>query len=154
MTTKSDTRKILKIILISTICVIILGYIAFNSRLLIAGPQIEDIFPSSGSSFDKPVIEITGNAKNISFISLNDNPIFIDEEGKFEEKLLLSPGLSIIKLYGRDRFDRETTKYLQYVYNGEIISVPEEFEIETNASSSEEDLESGTSSTSSEEEIN
>lgn len=137
MPKKNDTRKIAKIILISIISLIILGYVLFSSRLLIAGPQIKDISPMNGSSFDKPVIELTGTTKSISFISLNDHPIFIDEEGEFKEKLLLSPGLSIIKIYGRDRFDRETTKYLQYVYTGEEIFNQLDLDNVINASSSD-----------------
>lgn len=114
-----------KISLVSVV-LIILGFFIFNnSKIFFAGPQIEIISPKNGSAFDFPLIEIKGNAKNISFVSLDDYPIFIDEEGNFSEKLLLNPGISIIKLYARDKFERESKTILQYMYTGTSTSISE-----------------------------
>lgn len=113
---RRDSRTTIRRVLITIIILIVVGYIIFNSRFLITGPQIEVIYPPDGASLSERLIEIRGETRNIAYISLNDHPIFVDEEGNFSEKLLLSPGLSIIELYGNDRFDRETTEYLQYVY--------------------------------------
>lgn len=108
----------LKIGAISLIILIIGLYISFNSRSLLLGPQISVFEPISGSTFDDPFIEIKGEAKNISFINLDDNPIYVNEEGYFNEKLLLSPGLSIIKVDAIDKFGREKTIFLKYTYTG------------------------------------
>ena len=107
-----------KISLMSVVFITLGFFIFNNSKVFIAGPQIEITSPENGLSFEDPVIEIRGNAKNISFISLDDHPIFIDEEGNFREKLLLNPGISIIKVYARDKFKRETETILQYTYLG------------------------------------
>lgn len=118
--------------------IIIGGYVLFNFRFLITGPQINIVSPENGSQFEEPTITLIGKTKNISFISLNDRPIFVDEDGNFSEKLLLSPGLSIIELYGQDRFDRETRILLQYVYTGEVILASPTLQEPSEASSSEE----------------
>ncbi len=127
-----------KLIITGTISVLILILIYgfFNARLLIAGPQIEIFSPENGMSFDTPFIEIFGKARNTSFISMNGNPIYINENDEFREKLLLSPGTSIIKIDARDRFERSTEKILWYTYDGEPtkINVPE-VPIETSSSS-------------------
>ena len=134
-------RFFLKIFITSLVILSIGFFIFFNSRLFIKGPQIEVFGPENGSSFEDPFIEITGKTENVSFISLNDNPIFIDESGNFREKLLLSPGVSIIELYAHDTFNREKTILLQYVYNGTEIerskleeeeSIPNEEVVEEN----------------------
>lgn len=137
-----------KITLVS-IVVVTLGFFIFNnSKLFFAGPQIEIFSPENGSSFDDPVIEIKGQARNISFISLDDRAIFIDEGGNFREKLLLNPGISIIKMYARDKFERETETILQYTYLGtstplsdmQIDPVTEDVEAEGFATTTEEML--------------
>lgn len=101
------------------IALIIVGYAIFNSRLLIAGPQILIKGPENGSSFEDPLIELRGTAKNTAFITLDGNPIYVDENGNFNEKLLLAPGTSIIKLDATDRFDRATETTLWYTFKGE-----------------------------------
>lgn len=108
----------IKVLLIVIGIALLLSYMLFNFRIFIKGPQIDSIEPQNGSSFSEPFIIVRGKAKNISYISLNDTPIFVDEKGNFGQKLLLSPGLSIIKLYARDKFEREVTKTLEYVYTG------------------------------------
>ena len=128
---------------------IIIGYTVFNSRLLIAGPQIIVKGPETGSVFEDPLIELRGKAKNTSFITLDGNPVYVDEDGNFNEKLLLSPGTSIIKLDATDRFDRaaETTLWYTYKTDKEIV-VPNMSDI---ASSTEENLDYDENATSTED---
>jgi hypothetical protein len=118
-----------KLIFIGTILlvVVILLYAFFNARLLIAGPEIIIKSPENGLSFDTPFIEIVGEARNTSFISMNGNTVYINEENEFREKLLLPPGTSIIKIDARDRFERSTEVLLWYTYKGSTneIIVPE-----------------------------
>lgn len=132
----AKNRKTL-VLLISLIILSVLGtFIFFNSRLFIKGPQIEIFSPKNGSSFEDPFIEILGKVQNVSFISIDDNPIFIDESGNFSEKLILSPGVSIIEVYAYDTFKRDKTILLQYVYNGTSVERNEKY-INTSSTSEE-----------------
>lgn len=138
-----------KIIFIATLVVIIiiLGYALFNARLLISGPQIIIKSPVNGSKFDIPLIQIEGEARNTSFISMNGRPIYINEENQFKEKLLLPEGTSIIKFDAKDRFNRTTETTLWYTFSGkkpEII-LPEVEEIETSSSTVETKFSSSSS---------
>ncbi|MBC8465252.1 MAG: hypothetical protein H8D63_02685 [Parcubacteria group bacterium] len=100
-----STLSILGIILF----VLTLGfYILYQSRDVIVGPTIELIFPENGAVLSEPYIVVYGRTENISFISLNDLPISVDEEGRFSETLLLAPGHNILELSARDRFGKET----------------------------------------------
>lgn len=87
------------------------------------GPQIIIKSPENGLSFTTPFIEIVGEAKNTSFISMNGRTIYINEKDEFREKLLLPPGTSIIKIDARDRFERSTEETLWYTYEGEHVEV-------------------------------
>lgn len=95
---------------------VIVGYILFNSRILIEGPTITIKTPQNGSSTEEKITKLEGETKNTTFISINDRPITIDENGKFSETLLLLPGYNIIVFRIKDKFNRELTKKLELFY--------------------------------------
>ncbi|PIR39989.1 MAG: hypothetical protein COV33_02315 [Candidatus Zambryskibacteria bacterium CG10_big_fil_rev_8_21_14_0_10_34_34] len=96
--------------------IILLSYGVFNARNLIIGPIIEVYSPNQNTETKENLLIIKGRAKNISFLSLNSKPIFVDMEGLFEEKLLLSPGSNIIEIRAKDRFKKEILKTLKVYY--------------------------------------
>ena len=92
-------------------------YSLFQARFLIIGPHISVTSPKDGETVPSPVFDLVGNAQNISYISVNDRPIFLNEKGDFNEKLIAQTGLSIITLRAKDRFGRLTEKSIRVVYN-------------------------------------
>jgi hypothetical protein len=102
--------------LASLVILVIGGYSLFQARKLIEGPEISIISPLNGATVMDSLVDITGVAKNINEISVNDRPILIDEQGNFKEKLLLYPGYNIIKLRAKDKFGKEVEKEIQNVY--------------------------------------
>lgn len=90
-------------------------YALFQARFIILGPQITLTSPQDGQVATSSLIYVRGVAHNVTFISLDDRPIFLDEQGNFEEKLLVSPGQSTIMIRARDRFGRETEKTTRIV---------------------------------------
>jgi len=96
--------------------VLLVSYGIFNARNLIFGPTIEIYSPAQNTETRENLITIKGKAKNITFLSLNSKPIFVDMEGLFEEKLLLSPGSNIIEIRAKDRFKNEVLKTLKVYY--------------------------------------
>jgi len=107
--------QILKISLLSLLGLVIFGYTTFQANKIIRGPVIDIEFPRNGSTFNSTLIEISGKAKNIAYINLNDRKIFTDKEGYFSEELLLSPGYNIIKLDAKDKFGSYTEEHLKLV---------------------------------------
>jgi len=95
----------------------LLGYAIFEARYLILGPKITTISPSQGFMSDIAPFFVEGRAQNIVRISLNDRPIFVDEEGHFKEKLLLQKGYTIMTLRAEDRFGRSTEEFLYLAHN-------------------------------------
>lgn len=92
---------------ISFLALILVFYILFQSRNFLMGPRLAFLSPLDGETLNGPIIEVAGTAKNVSFLSLNDKQIFINDDGEFRERLLPSPGLVILTLKGKDRFGRE-----------------------------------------------
>src|SRR5688572_8261748 len=96
---------------------LLVPYVLFQARFLILGPQVEIISPKDAEIVTNEVLNIKGVAKNVSWIALNGRQIFTDEEGVWEETLLLSPGVSIMTVAVRDRFGREREESVRVIYN-------------------------------------
>jgi len=107
--------SILKSTSLSVFFILIIVYALFQGSKIIIGPTIKIYSPENGATFSQSLIEIEGVAKNISYINLNNRPIFTDKNGYFKEKFLLSPGYNIIKLDARDKFKNHTEKVLELV---------------------------------------
>jgi hypothetical protein len=116
MTDRNTTKKLINIIIFSIIILLILGYTGYEAQKVVFGPRIEVESPTSGISVSDSLIEIKGNVKNTRDLFLNDRKIFIDENGNFEEKLLLSYGYNIIFIKAIDKFEREKSESIEIVY--------------------------------------
>lgn len=95
---------------------LLVSYGIFNARNLIIGPVIEIFSPAKDMETEENTFTVKGRVKNMTFLSMNEKPIFVDTEGLFEEKLLLSPGSNIIEIEARDRFKNETQKIVKIYY--------------------------------------
>lgn len=94
---------------------VILSYVWVKSRDFLEGPVIIIHSPDSGETFES-LIDITGEARHISNITLNDRKIFVDEKGLFSEQLLLSEGYNIITIEAGDRFKRTVRETIELVF--------------------------------------
>ena len=95
--------------------ILLIAYSLYQARALLVGPQIWIGNPQDGDTVEDPLVIMEGQSKNIAWISLNDRQIFTDENGQWSEKLLVSPGLSIMTVKARDRFGRKTEKNVKIV---------------------------------------
>ena len=110
-----NAKSLLRISIFSVLGLIIISYSLFQAQKIIRGPVIEVFKPENGAKYNQTLIEIEGRARNISYLNLNDRPIFTDKDGYFKEKLLLSPGYNIIKLDATDKFKARTEKKLEVI---------------------------------------
>jgi len=119
----NNSKIALKVFFSIFIGVIVVGYSLFSSRHIIKGPTIVVESPQNGELIKDNFVEIKGKSENLNYITLNDRQIYIDDEGNFIEKLILYEGENTLKLYGKDKFGRETTKYIQVVAPEDIQPV-------------------------------
>jgi len=113
MTQKKDAKTWIRIIFFTVLVLVILGYSGFQARKILEGPELKVTSLKTGAVLKDPLVEIKGVAYNIKEISMDDRPIYIDEKGNFNEKLLLFPGYNIIKLKAGDKFGKVTSKTLE-----------------------------------------
>lgn len=122
---KGHIKLYLKILLSFLFVSLIFGYAFYQSRNLVAGPVITINEPENGTTTTLQLLKISGVAKNVKKITLNDRVIDIDEAGNFSERLLLSEGYNILKISGWDKFDKKTEKIIELVYK-ENVAAPDD----------------------------
>ncbi len=116
MLTRYGLHKILKVSVIILGILIVLGYALFATHDFILGPTISVTEPANGATFTSPSIRIKGVVLRIQDISLNGRSITIDEQGNFNEAVLLAPGYNVFTLAARDKFGRSKDVRLELVY--------------------------------------
>lgn len=116
ITPYKDGKMILKTLIISVFVLAIVSYGLFQAKKILTGPEISVALPHNGQTVSESAVEISGVAKNIAAISLDDRPIYIDESGNFKEKLMLYPGYNIITLKAHDKFGSIVEKKVDLVY--------------------------------------
>lgn len=100
------------------ICIIagtLIFYAVYQARLLIAGPSLA-LDQALAVTYTERVATITGTARNVSAITLNDRTIFTDDDGRFNERLVLENGYTIMTLRATDRYGRVVTLTQPLVY--------------------------------------
>jgi hypothetical protein len=116
--TRTSFLRLLKIIAAIIIAGIIIGYAIWRSFNYARGPHIEIFEPANGSSTASTTLLIRGQAKRINNLTLNGMSMFINEEGDFNSRVIIFPGINRLTISGRDQFGRETSTSLEIVGKG------------------------------------
>lgn len=109
------TPAIIKFSGFIALCIVVLSYGLWQSRLLIQGPVITITTPLNGAIVSDTHTNLTGQVKNVSYITLNGRQIYADEYGNINEPLWLPEGYNIIQVSGTDKFGRSITRTLELV---------------------------------------
>lgn len=113
---KDGVKKIIKISSLSLIFVFILVYAIFRSHSLIFGIKIKNVNLIDGSRVENSVLKITGQAENAVDLTLNGREISVDEEGNFNETIVLLSGYNIVSIKAKDKFGYLDEKDYKLIY--------------------------------------
>jgi hypothetical protein len=114
-TSRTNNLRLLKIAGIVLLFLLITIYAGLKSLNYARGPEINILYPTQGTITSSTSILVTGQAFRINKITLNGNPISIDENGNWEHVVIIFPGLNPIKIYAEDQFGRNTSTKLDIV---------------------------------------
>ena len=93
-----------KKLLISILGVLVLVYGIWQARDFLSGPRVYLESPKEGEILDQSLLYVKGRAIDVSKFMLDGRTIFTDENGNFEEKILLADGVNYIEIYAEDKF--------------------------------------------------
>jgi hypothetical protein len=116
--TRTSLLRLIRILAAVVIAGTIVAYAIWRSLNYARGPHIDIFEPVNGSSVASATTTVRGISERINNLTLNGNPIFIDEEGHFSEVIIVFPGINRLTIAGRDQFGRETSTLLEIVGKG------------------------------------
>lgn len=109
-------RTVVQFSALAVLIMCVTGYVIFQARYLIIGPQIFLTDPPDLLQNERR-ITLRGTAKNISRLWINDRPIYTDLQGNFKETVVLENGYTVTTLRAEDRYGRETRVSESFVYS-------------------------------------
>lgn len=115
-----DTKKLVKIVLVSLFFLFIILYAFFTSKDLIFGVKIKDVNLIDGTKVNTEILNVTGNAKHAIKLKLNEREISVDQKGNFNETISLFSGYNIINIKAEDKFGHMDQKNYKLIYEAEI----------------------------------
>ena len=92
--------------------IIVIAYAAYRSLPYLRGPVIHIFQPVDGSSVSSTTVIVIGRADRVNSLSLNGDPIQVDQSGNFQQTLIVFPGMNLITLTATDQFKRTTSSEL------------------------------------------
>ena len=122
--TRTAFQRLLKILALTVFVAIIVTYAVWRSLNYARGPVIRVTEPLNGAGIASTTVNIRGQALRVNTITLNGRPISIDQQGYFNEIVIIFPGLNVLTIEAGDQFNRHVKTELQLVGTRVINSVP------------------------------
>lgn len=107
------TPQVLLTIALSVFAVGLLGYIWFQVRSFAAAPILEIKNPDSQIVVSLEEIIVEGKTDPSASLFINNEPIAIDGEGYFKERIKLALGLNGLEIVAKNKAEKETKKTIQ-----------------------------------------
>ncbi len=102
---------------VALLMVLFVSYILFQARFIISGPEISFVDLPQVVQNER-VIKLNGLAENITAIYLNGRPIVTDENGNFNEAVVLENGYTVVSIDAVDLYGRHKHIEEPFVYQG------------------------------------
>jgi hypothetical protein len=116
-------RALVKSALIVCFLLLLVLYILWQARFLIAGPRIT-LTEEPARVHNDRVVTLEGTVANITSLSLNGRQIFTDPTGHFKEALVLENGYTIATIAATDRYGRVTKLERPFMYTPASLVTP------------------------------
>ena len=105
--------RIVRYILIVSVMIICLLYLAFYFNKLISPPKLEINNPKTNISTNKNPITIKGETEKETEVYINGSTVLIDKDGYFEKDITLKKGINKIIIEAKQRYSRTNVKTRQ-----------------------------------------
>ncbi len=107
------TPRFIMIAVIVVVLAGILGYIGYSVRNLTSPPNLEIASPSSDQIINSDTVEIVGKTDEGTTVTINNQPVYIDDKGNFRQEVKLSPGLNSFEILAINGLKKENIKVIK-----------------------------------------
>ena len=102
-----------KMIVVSSILLVVVSsfiYLYIEVNNFVSKPRLNIIKPADGATVTGSSTHVTGIAEKDALVFINDQPVLVSEKGEFSEDVGLKPGLNLINVKARSKFNKEDVK--------------------------------------------
>ncbi len=111
-----STNRPLYILVVCGLMVVI-GYGLFVATPYLLGPSLTVVSPEHGTTISSPTITVSGKTERVSYLSINNLPIPLLEDGTFAVERAYPKGYTVLVVEARDRFGRIVTDTVRFIHN-------------------------------------
>lgn len=97
-------------VLIAFVSLGFFSYLYIEFSAFVSEPKLILIGPSDGSTVQSSELLVSGETDRRASVRINDAEAAVGEDGRFEERITLMPGLNIISVSSVNRFGKERTR--------------------------------------------
>ena len=109
---RTASIRLIRIGSLVLVALVIVIYAVWRSLNYARGPHITIFEPLDGTSISASTAIVKGRADRVNKLTLNSQPISMDEQGNFDETVTIFPGVNILTLQANDQFNRSTDSTL------------------------------------------
>ncbi len=88
------------------VALVAFGYVVSEIRSVLAPPYLAVIDPASDLIVTDNSVVVSGKAEAGAEVFINNQPVLTDPIGEFTENLLLSPGINIVEITEKNKFNK------------------------------------------------
>ncbi len=102
-----------KVVVVSLITLVALGsfvYLYLQINNFVSTPRLVIIKPINGAVAEGISIAVSGVAEKDALVTINDQPVLVNEKGEFSQDVGLKDGLNVINVRAKNKFNKETTQ--------------------------------------------
>jgi cytoskeletal protein RodZ len=104
------TPKVLTLVLFVVFVGIGFAYFYREVGKFSAAPRLVIVQPAGNSSIEGNSVDVVGITDKDTKVSINGQPVFVDEKGEFNETISLSQGINELEVKSENRFGNEAAK--------------------------------------------
>lgn len=91
------------------------GYALFVASPYLLGPSLIVTSPLENSIVSSATIDVSGRTTRVAYLSLNDQPIPVLEDGAFAVERAYPTGYTVLVIRARDRFGRSREEVIHFL---------------------------------------
>ena len=92
----------------TVIATFILGYLIFQYSRFVRPPALSVLVPNEGMTVTDPKVEIIGKTDPDTAVKVNNQPIFVEEDGSFSAEIAIYEGTTEIVITATSRTGKES----------------------------------------------